>query len=258
MLTEGGSHRLAPGLLGASLDMAYEDADQTERAKAGGTNFESGFLGIAVINEALLVNTHQTRDNRGNLIGQRKDGGLYYLFDGLGSVVAVTDGSGAVRNRYAYDPYGTPIASGTSEQVGNPWGFAGGYRDTTGLIKFGARYYDPTLGRWTQRDPVPSELPYAYAGDNPVNFVDPSGLIAYDKAPVVGKYIRAAKDFFDENAAIDEGLTELAVYAGGRYLAQTACAAAVVGFTGGIGAPGIAGCFVVGSAVGSGLAAAVE
>ncbi len=40
--------------------------------------------------EALLFNTHQTRDNRGNLIGQRKDGGLYYLYDGLGSVVAIT------------------------------------------------------------------------------------------------------------------------------------------------------------------------
>ncbi len=40
------------------------DPDQTERTKAGGTNFESGFLSIAVINEALLVNTHQTRDNR--------------------------------------------------------------------------------------------------------------------------------------------------------------------------------------------------
>ncbi|MDQ4068311.1 MAG: hypothetical protein M3203_02355, partial [Actinomycetota bacterium] len=165
----------AAGLLAPSLDMAYEDADQTERAKSGGTNFESGFLGIAVINEALLVNIHQVRDNRGNLVGQRRDGGLYYLFDGLGSVVAITDGSGSVRNRYAYGPYGSPITSGTSEQVGNPWGFAGGYRDTTGLIKFGTRYYDPTLGRWTQRDPVPSELPYAYAGDNPVNFVDPTG-----------------------------------------------------------------------------------
>ena len=172
----------APGFLAPSLDMAYEDADQTERAKAGGTNFESGFLGVAVINEALLFNTHQTRDNRGNLVAQRKDGGLYYLFDGLGSVVAITDGSGNVRNRYAYDPYGNPVTSGTSEQVGNPWGFAGGYRDTTGLTKFGARYYDPALGRWSQRDPVPSEPPYAYAADNPVNFVDPSGLSWVDKA----------------------------------------------------------------------------
>jgi RHS repeat-associated protein len=53
---------------------------------------------------------------------------------------------------------------------------------STGLYKFGIRYYDATTGRWTQRDPVGGSLlemvkvnPYVYAGDNPVNLVDPSG-----------------------------------------------------------------------------------
>jgi hypothetical protein len=50
------------------------------------------------------------------------------------------------------------------------------------LYKFGTRYYDPTLGRWTQQDPVAGSLRdlnsanrYTYAGDDPVNAVDPSG-----------------------------------------------------------------------------------
>lgn len=42
---------------------------------------------------------------------------------------------------------------------------------------FGARYYDPTLGRWTQQDPSGQDAnPYAYAGCNPINSADPSGL----------------------------------------------------------------------------------
>jgi len=50
------------------------------------------------------------------------------------------------------------------------------------LYKFGTRYYDPTLGRWTQQDPVRGHLDdpnslnrYLYAGDDPVNLTDPSG-----------------------------------------------------------------------------------
>jgi RHS repeat-associated protein len=60
-------------------------------------------------------------------------------------------------------------------------GFAGGHYDPdTGLVRFGARDYDPYTGRWTARDPIlfaggQSNL-YAYVGSDPVNFVDPSGL----------------------------------------------------------------------------------
>jgi hypothetical protein len=52
------------------------------------------------------------------------------------------------------------------------------------LVKFGTRYYNPNLGRWTQQDPVPGSLgnpdslnPYLYAGEDPVNEVDPTGAI---------------------------------------------------------------------------------
>ncbi|MGQ0680518.1 MAG: RHS repeat-associated core domain-containing protein, partial [Actinomycetota bacterium] len=60
----------------------------------------------------------------------------------------------------------------------NPWQFAGGFKDAfSGYYKFGARYYDPVIGRWTQPDPSGMDAnSYAYAGSNPANFVDPSGL----------------------------------------------------------------------------------
>src|SRR4029453_1944901 len=51
-----------------------------------------------------------------------------------------------------------------------------GYYDTsTGLTKFGARYYNPDLARFTQRDPSGKDLPYSYAGSDPINISDPSG-----------------------------------------------------------------------------------
>ena len=91
-------------------------------------------------------------------------------------MVAVTDGSGSVVDTYSYDPYGK-VTPGGSNSVANPWQYTGGYLDSqTGLVKLGQRFYDPTLGRWTQQDPVPSGNLYVYAGDNPVNFTDPSGL----------------------------------------------------------------------------------
>jgi RHS repeat-associated protein len=71
-----------------------------------------------------------------------------------------------------------------SETVANPWRYAAGYTDTqTGLTKFGARYHDPSLGRFTQRDPSGKDLPYAYAGCNPTNHVDPTGLETYTPTP---------------------------------------------------------------------------
>ncbi len=63
-----------------------------------------------------------------------------------------------------------------------PFGFAGGIYDVeTGLVRFGARDYDAQVGRWTAKDPIlfnggQTNL-YVYVGNDPVNYLDPSGLI---------------------------------------------------------------------------------
>ena len=92
--------------------------------------------------------------------------------------MAVINESGStVSNRYGYDPYGKSTSK--SESVTNPWQFASGYLDPTGLYKFGARYYDPNLGRWTQQDAVVRLANYTYASDSPVNSVDPTGAVTF-------------------------------------------------------------------------------
>ncbi len=145
-----------------------------ERASAGATTFTNTLLGVSA-----GETTGYTRDPAGGLVGIRGSNRSYYLFDGLGSVVAVTSSSGSVTNSYTYDPFGvTTETKALLTNVFNPWRYGGQYQDTTtGLYKMGARYYQPELGRWTQPDPSGQEAnAYLYVAGNPVNFVDPSGL----------------------------------------------------------------------------------
>ena len=165
---------------GTALASTYAGANQVERATAGSTTFTNSMLGLTVATDAGA--TAYTRDPAGGLVGIRGTNRSYYLFDGLGSVVAVTDANGGVTNTYTYDPYGVTTetkAAGTN--VSNPWRYAGQYQDvSTGLYKMGARYYQAELGRWTQPDPsgVESNV-YSYVGGNPVNFIDPLGLFSF-------------------------------------------------------------------------------
>jgi len=88
--------------------------------------------------------------------------------------VGVTGSGGKLVNTYSYDPYGN--GTYTSERVSNPFQFTGALLDSsTGLYKMGERYYDPSIGRFTQEDPLGNG--YGYAGANPANFVDPSGQL---------------------------------------------------------------------------------
>jgi RHS repeat-associated protein len=76
----------------------------------------------------------------------------YYHFNGLGSVVALSDTDGGIVERYSYDVFGEPNrASGIS----NPYFFTGRRLDTeTDNYYYRARYYNPEIGRFLSADPV--------------------------------------------------------------------------------------------------------
>jgi RHS repeat-associated protein len=64
-----------------------------------------------------------------------------------------------------------------------PFGFAGGlWEPATGVVRFGARDYDPVAGRWQQKDTIRFQgglwSLYEYAGDEPVSSIDQGGLDA--------------------------------------------------------------------------------
>ncbi|MFJ8254321.1 RHS repeat-associated core domain-containing protein [Streptomyces sp. NPDC094466] len=97
----------------------------------------------------------------------------------LGSVLAVADETGTKVYTYAYSPRGVQRVM-TTEQVPQPYHFAGGYQDPTGLHHFAARFYDPNIGRFTTPDPSGQEQnPYLYAAGDPVNNIDPSSFSAW-------------------------------------------------------------------------------
>ncbi len=125
-------------------------------------------------------------DASGNLVAMFnggfmvKNGTTYRLLrDHLGSVRLVVDAStGTVVQRLSYGPWGNVLED--TNPGFQPFGYAGGLYDPyTGLVRFGARDYDPGIGRWTCKDPISFDGGnnfYAYTWNDPINRFDSTGL----------------------------------------------------------------------------------
>lgn len=111
----------------------------------------------------------------------------YYHSNAVSSVVSLTDGSGAVTDRYAYEPFGVP--AGREGTTPNPFTYVGGLgvmAEPDGLYFMRARFYDGNVARMLGRDPVAGILMspqtlhgYIYSLNNPLVYFDPSGEIAF-------------------------------------------------------------------------------
>jgi RHS repeat-associated protein len=109
----------------------------------------------------------------------------YYHANHLGSVNVVTDEDSRVTARRDYRPYGDPYEwsgaqAGPRELLTTFQGQQ--FDDTTGLYNFKARHYDAELGRFMSADTIVTDTGdprtlhrYAFAGGNPIKFVDPTG-----------------------------------------------------------------------------------
>jgi RHS repeat-associated protein len=123
----------------------------------------------------------------------------YFHKDYLGGTSIVTDDNGDVVSQQKYLPYGKNYIDSNAANYQNNKKFTGKELDNeTGLYYFGYRYYDPEIGRWTSIDPVQWDMifdknlqakvlanpvmhnSYAYAGNNPMRYVDPDGRAHYD------------------------------------------------------------------------------
>jgi RHS repeat-associated protein len=142
--------------------------DNTELTSTGGT--------------APVTTRYYSTGSDGATVAERTTAGVTWLAaDDQGSEQLSITATGTV-SRQLYLPYGAP--RGTANQIPGDRGFLGKVQDTsTGLDLLGARYYDPSVGRFLSPDPQDnndqpaSANPYAYAADNPTTFADPSGLM---------------------------------------------------------------------------------
>jgi RHS repeat-associated protein len=137
----------------------------------------------------------------------------YHLNDGLGSVRQLADAAGQVVQSYSFSPFGVPLG----ESGGEPYGYAGEQWDASaGLVFLRARYYQLEVGRFISKDPFPGfwSQPrtlnrFVYVGNNPVNRIDPSGLLdpisllAYNRAKAIidnaGSNVDALIQLFEAN-----------------------------------------------------------
>jgi len=109
-------------------------------------------------------------------IRQTGSGNEFYHADALGSSMALSTGQGAPATTYGYEPFGKTTVTGTSS---NAFQYTGRENDGTGLMYYRARYYQPRLQRFLVEDPFQLNGGdinfYSYVGNNPENWVDPSG-----------------------------------------------------------------------------------
>ena len=112
----------------------------------------------------------------------------FFIHDHQGNVRVVADKEGKVEERNDYYPFGGLMASSTTSA--QPYKYNGKELDSKNGLNwydYGARHYDPVIGRWKTMDPLAemyySWSPYVYCKDNPVNRIDPDGKDDY----VIGK-----------------------------------------------------------------------
>jgi len=139
------------------------------------------------------ANLLEELDSTGNVLARYSDGlGIdeplamlrggttsFYEADGLGSITSLSNGAGALANTYTYDTFGKVTASTGS--ITNPLQYTAREFDTeTSLNYYRARYYDVSVGRFLNEDPIRFKGGidfYTYVGNSPANALDPSGML---------------------------------------------------------------------------------
>jgi RHS repeat-associated protein len=177
----------------------------------------------------------------------------FYQYDGLGSVVGLTDARGRLKASYSYDAWGqaTPPYPDDETARRNKFRFTGEAIDpATELYYLRARYYDPSTGRFLTKDDVfgivrqPRTLNhYAYALNQPTLLTDPTGKFVWFLPGVVG-------------AVVNDGFYTIEVLAGKDNFSFSTLAGKTVG---GFVAPyAFAGCLAAGPVAGGACAGASE
>ncbi|HEY4094045.1 MAG TPA: RHS repeat-associated core domain-containing protein [Baekduia sp.] len=162
--------------------LSYLSPGNGELVSYGATGYQNSILGLSRQIPSSGSATDIIRQPNGAPIAQRVGTtNKQELFsDALGSTIAMADdGANALGRHYTYDPNGNVTTTGTGATTNLL--LAGGQQLPNADYHFGARFFDPTTGTWTQQDPInqigslTQANRYSYAAGNPFQFADPTG-----------------------------------------------------------------------------------
>lgn len=182
--------------LGAITSFTY-DCDGERIKKASGSN-SIIYLGSLFEKDSSGKITKHIFAGETRVASVESGGNTYYYHnDHLGSSNVITNQSGQQIQYCEYAPYGTLARNEGTDVVTHK--FTGKELDSTGLYFYGARYYDPDLGRFISADTVipnpinPQTLNrYTYCYNNPLKYVDPTGHWGWIIWAIIGAIIGGA------------------------------------------------------------------
>ena len=174
---------LSIALNGVVQESEAYDSDGIRRLRSDGTKFYNSrslvTSEVRPTGAVSFIEGHQ-------LLGLKQGANLFFMIsDGLGSVRQVVNSAGVSSAAFESDAYGVQTtATGSADLLANTYAGSLGVRNEVSggrqLYYARARWYDSSLGRWMSADPVGFSGGlnlYSYVGQNPVRWVDASGLI---------------------------------------------------------------------------------
>jgi RHS repeat-associated protein len=174
---------LPQSIASQSITYTYDAAGQKLRRVVGtaGTDYISGIQYDASTSVISFIQTEEGRALPNSITAYNYE---YSLTDHLGnSRMNFDTGTGAVRQVQTddYYPFGMDIASGSRLSPPNYYLYnRKELQIGLGLYDYGARFYDPMVGRWTSVDPLAEKSrrfsPYTYVDNNPIRLIDPDGM----------------------------------------------------------------------------------
>ncbi len=180
----------------AEAAMQFKSMSATFRYDADGNMVKAVMDGVTTIYVSPMyqITTNPTVDAGQPVITKYYPGGAirtshaalgtselcYSLSDHLGSTSLTTDATGAKIAEMRYKPWGEVRFASGDLKTDKTYTGQRSYSNDFGLMYYNARWYDSSLGRFAQADSfmsggIQGYDRYAYTGNNPVNFADPSG-----------------------------------------------------------------------------------